>query len=131
MGIEFNSDEAFVLAEQVERKAADFYRNAASSNFSTQLQDLFHKLAIMEDDHSQVFAALRDSPHFRDILSPANFAGNVWPLLANSMIDELDQAMAMLFKNCDTPEDVLHAAMNFERDTIVFFLTLREMLEGP
>ena len=57
MGMPFNADEVFEMAEQIERNGAKFYR-AAAKKFPS-LRDVLLELAAMEDDHEKTFAAMR------------------------------------------------------------------------
>ena len=51
MAISFNIDEIFEMAEQIERNAASFYREAAKRAFDGTVQKKFIDLASMEDGH--------------------------------------------------------------------------------
>ena len=56
--INFNADEIFEMAEQIERNGAKFYRKAAES-IDSKSRDLLLGLAAMEDEHQKTFAAMR------------------------------------------------------------------------
>jgi rubrerythrin len=51
--LQFNADEIFIMAEQIERNGALFYRAAAKNNSSAN--DLLLSLAEMEDEHLVIF----------------------------------------------------------------------------
>jgi len=57
--LQFNLDEIFELAEQIERNGARFYRRAAEILVDEQAVRLLTDLAAMEDEHEQTFQSLR------------------------------------------------------------------------
>ena len=59
MGIDFNADEVFEIAEQIERNGAKFYRSIAEKINDTNKKQLLANLAKMEDEHEQIFNRLR------------------------------------------------------------------------
>ncbi|EMR75029.1 Rubrerythrin [Thermoplasmatales archaeon SCGC AB-540-F20] len=60
MGIDFNADEVFEIAEQIERKRCKiFYRSVAEKVADSNKKQLLSDLAEMEDEHEQTFKNLR------------------------------------------------------------------------
>ena len=59
MGITFNADEIFEMAEQIERNGAKFYRKAAESMSDESVASLFIEFASMEVEHEKTFANMR------------------------------------------------------------------------
>jgi hypothetical protein len=62
MGIEINADEVFEMAEQIERGASTFYRQAAHAAPDPACRKVLLYLASMEADHEQVFASIKAHP---------------------------------------------------------------------
>ena len=58
MGFEFNADEIFKIAEQIEINGAKFYRSAADNIIEPEKKKLLIHLAEMEDEHIQTFKKL-------------------------------------------------------------------------
>jgi len=56
--INFNADEVFEMAEQIEHNGGRFYRAAAESA-GDDMKPLLIKLAEMEDEHERTFADMR------------------------------------------------------------------------
>ena len=56
MGITFNADEIFTMAEEIERNGAKFYRKAAKGN--AEGKDMLEQLAKMEDQHLATFSSM-------------------------------------------------------------------------
>ena len=59
MSIDFNADEIFQMAEQIERNGSAFYRRAASTATASGTAQRFLQLAAMEDEHEKIFARMR------------------------------------------------------------------------
>ena len=59
MSYDFNADEIFEMAEQIERNGEEFYRKMAESISDAQVSQLFLDLAAMEAEHEKVFASMR------------------------------------------------------------------------
>ena len=59
MGIDFNADEVFEIAEQIERNGVKFYKSAAEKIQDEDKKKLLNDLAEMEVEHEQTFKALR------------------------------------------------------------------------
>ncbi len=129
MSVEFNADEAFELAQQVEKRAMEFYLQAAESCEQKSLADIYLELSAMEAQHEMVFAAMKDMP-LMFIAPPVKqeVAGQYWPVLAGSMIADVSIELPRMFQNKRTPQDILKTAMAFERDTVVFLVGIKEML---
>lgn len=131
MGIEFTAEDAFRLAEEVERRGYSFYLQAADACDDPVCGKVFADLAEMERDHEQVFQALREStgsPSLAEQPHPDRY----WPAVAEWMVNDLGQQMTQMFQTHSTPMEILKAAMDFERDSIVFILGVKEMMaSGP
>ena len=56
--INFDADEIFEMAEQIEHNGAKFYRKAAEP-IAGGNRDLLLRLAVMEDEHERTFAGMR------------------------------------------------------------------------
>ena len=59
MSIDFNADEVFEIAEQIERNGAKFYRTAAENIDKPENKKFLLDLAEMEDEHEQTFKQMR------------------------------------------------------------------------
>ncbi len=59
MSYDFNADEIFEMAEQIERNGAKFYRRMAENVSDISIPQLFLDLAAMEDEHEKTFASIR------------------------------------------------------------------------
>lgn len=124
MSYDFNADDIFEIAEQLERNGSKFYKNAAAGISDTASKTFLLKLAEMEVDHEKTFKTLRAS------------------LTANektpTVFDPQDEAVLYLRALADTRvffektisytsmKEILKAAIEAEKDSIVFYLGMKE-----
>jgi len=128
MAIPFSADEVFEMAEQIERNGAKFYRTAAEK--FPDIAPLFLDLARMEDEHQKTFAALRvelsgaelDTP----VYDPDGEVQMYLRVMADGNVFDLKTDPAQQLAETKTPEDVLKMAMRAERDSIAFYVGLKE-----
>jgi rubrerythrin len=128
MGMPFNADEVFEMAEQIERNGARFYR-AAAEKFP-EVNQLLLELAAMEDKHEKTFAAMRAELSGTEAEPPVFDPDDQAQLYLQAMADEhifnLKSDPANQLGNLDTPDEVLKTAMGLERDSIAFYAGLKE-----
>ena len=59
MGITFNADEIFEIAETIERNGAKFYNEAAANTTEPATKQMLLDMAVMEDGHLKTFQEMR------------------------------------------------------------------------
>ncbi len=128
MGMPFNADEVFEMAEQIERNGARFYR-AAAKKFSG-LQQLLSDLAAMEDEHEKTFAAMRSELSGTEVeppvFDPDGQAQMYLRVMADEHVVNVKTDLAEQLANKEKTEDVLKMAIGLEKDSIVFYVGLKE-----
>lgn len=132
MSILFNAGDVFDIAIQIERNGAAFYRKAAELAADAGSRTELQELAAMEDGHEIVFSELRrqlveaEDPGdwFEQGGDEAQYLEN---FAAGRVFDMTRDATAWLMPS--TPlKDVLRFALERERDSIVFFVGIREVV---
>jgi rubrerythrin len=134
LDINLTAQEVFVLAQKIEKKAEQFYLQAAGAAGDPITQQLFLSLAVMEKLHAQVFDGMGAPGGDKRLEATAPVKDKyreIWPMLAGTMIQDIDKELPKFFKGRHSSEDIIRAAMDFERDTIVLFYGIREMMSGP
>jgi rubrerythrin len=128
MGMPFNADEVFEMAEQIERNGARFYR-AAAEKFS-EVGQLLLELAAMEDQHEKTFKGMREELSGTEaeppVFDPDGQAQLYLQAMANEHIFNIKSDPVSQLGNLDTPDEVLKMAMGLERDSIAFYAGLKE-----
>ena len=124
MGYDFNADDIFEMAVQLERNGAKFYRDAAKTISDPQAQAMLLGLAQMEDEHQSTFAAMRAeltaSEKGATVFDPKNEAVLYLRALADTRV--------FFEKTIDTTsmKDILKAAIEAEKDSILFYMVMKE-----
>ena len=128
MSMPFNADEVFEMAEQIERNGAKFYRGAAKK--FPQVSDLLLDLAAMEDEHEKTFKAMRaelsDSEVDPPVFDPDGQAQMYLQVMADNHVFDVNVDPVDLIAKNETPKDVLTMAVGMEKDSIAFYVGLRE-----
>ena len=128
MGMPFNADEIFEMAKEIERNGAKFYRVAATKfkDFSS----VFNDLAEMEDQHLKTFtsmqAQLDSSEQESPVFDPDDQVQMYLRVMADGHIFDTRSDPVKLLTNLKTPADVLKMAVGLEKDSIAFYVGLRE-----
>ena len=128
MMYDFNADDIFEMAEQLERNGAKFYRSAAGVVEGARNRELLTKLAAMEDEHEKTFKKMRSE------LSVAEKAPTVFDPNDEAVLYLRALADTRVFydKQIDTSslEEILKDAITAEKDSIVFYVGMREAVPG-
>jgi rubrerythrin len=125
MANKLNAFEILEIAEQMERNAVSFYREAARFFDEPKLHKLMFELADWEKEHEETFAKMR-----REVSEELNPLEDFDPyeyMPANPQV--LDGLALSVFKpnpmgeitGKETKEQLLRKALKKEEDTIVFF----------
>jgi rubrerythrin len=128
MSMPFNADEVFEMAEQIERNGSKFYR-AAAEKFPA-VRDILLSLAAMEDEHEKTFANMRaelSGTEAEELLfDPDGQAQMYLRVMADGHVFDVKTNPVEQLATKNTPEDVLKMAIGIERDSIDFYVGLKE-----
>ena len=126
MSTDFNADEVFEVAEQIERNGANFYRTAAENIPDENNRKLLLDLARMEDDHEQTFKTLRNEL-VTDVKEVTTFDPNGE---AEDYLRSLADTRVFYEKQIDTTsfKEILKSAITAEKDSIVFYLGMKDVV---
>jgi len=132
MAFKFNADEVFEIAEEIERNGARFYRKAAENAENLQLKKTLTDLAEMEVEHEQTFRKLRAQSvqeEWKDIpFDEDGQAGMYLRALADGKVFDVKVDPVKELEGCRNTEDVLHAAIRLEKESVVFYTGMQEMV---
>ena len=126
MRYDFTADDVFEMAEQLERNGAKFYQDAAATIEGEEAKQLLVKLADMEIDHEKTFKQMRSD------LAAAEKQSTVFDPEGEAILYLRALADTRVFfqKEIDTTsmKEILKAAIEAEKDSIVFYLGMKEMV---
>jgi len=123
MRYDFNADEIFEMAEQMERNGEKFYKSAAATIDDEAHKKLLLELAAMEVDHEKTFKAMRSDLKAAEksatVFDPEGEAA----LYLRALVD----TRVFFEKEIDVSsmEKILKAAIEAEKDSIVFYLGMK------
>ena len=134
LSITFNFDEVFEMAEQIERDGARFYRSAAGKLSDLTARDKLLELATMEDEHEKTFAALRSElktgVRMESTFDPDNQAALYLRAMADGKVFDIKKDPSNVLSEVKTLEEILHIAIGLEKDSIVFYMSIKDMVPG-
>ena len=128
--LQFNANEVFTMAKQIELNGAAFYRAAAERLPASA--DLLTRLAMMEDSHYQTFSQLHATVTGRELepleSDPENQGAAFAKLLASENVFDFRKSPEQLLANSATLVDVLKTAIGLEKESVIFYLGIKEMM---
>jgi len=122
----FNADEIFEMAEEIERNGGRFYRQAADCA-DDDAKPLLLDLAAMEDDHEKTFASMRAelaSGEKKTVtFDPEDQAGQYLQAMADGKVFSGDPCD--LLTGGRSIVEVLDIAIGLEKDSIIFYQCMK------
>jgi rubrerythrin len=132
MTIPPTADEIFEMAEQIERNGARFYRRAAQGFTDSRAGRQLLDLAAMEDQHEKVFAAMRTEllQSEREPRAPDPYGEAILYVrgMADGHVFDVRKDPSERLTGKETMEDILKTAIGLEKDSIVFYLGIKEIV---
>jgi rubrerythrin len=124
MSYDFNADEIFEMAEQMERNGAKFYRDAAETAADSANKELLTGLSKMEEAHEKMFKSLRAELTAAEKASTVFDPSGEAALYLRALVD----SRVFFKKEIDVTSmvEILKSAIEAEKDSIVFYLGMKE-----
>jgi rubrerythrin len=126
----FTAGEAMEMAMEIERNGEAFYSAVAAQHPDGEIKALFDDLALQEQAHFRLFQRMRDEvqPSAEPIPYEADeYKAYLQVALDSALFHGPDKALAAVDAAQD-PETAIRVAMGFEKDTLLFFYDVREMV---
>lgn len=132
MILQFNADEIFAMAQQLELNANAFYKRAASMATSAGTAALLEELAKWELTHFDAFAELRKQlgSEMKEemVFDPEHETGLYLKAIADGHVFDMRKDVKDILKGGESMEEILKIALKMEKDSIIFYLGLKEMV---
>ena len=133
MANEFNAFEVLTMAERIEINAQNFYHLASKMMDNPDISELFSNLASWEKEHESLFTEMKSGLSEGEMASTAIDPYNELMLYISVMADEHvfvrnDLDPASVIGDRSTPEDIIDLAIEFEKESILFFLALKRLM---
>jgi rubrerythrin len=116
-------------AMEIEKNGKAFYDAAGAKSADPEVRALFEDLAVQEQGHYEVFRKMlgASSAAGPSTLDHDAYQAYLQVALNKALFAGPDKALA-LAENAEDRESALQAAIGFEKDTLLFFYDLRDMV---
>lgn len=132
MGITFNANEIFEMAEEMERNGAKFYRKAAENASDKETKQMLLDMADMEDGHLKTFEKMREQLSGQEkgwtVFDPDNQSVLYLQAMADARGYEGKITPMKELTGSETPKEILETALNSEKESVVFYFGLKELV---
>lgn len=126
MSFDFNADEVFKIAEEIEKNGEKFYRSAAESISEPDKKNILLHLAEMEKDHELLFKKMHEELSVEEKMmttyDPDDLGAKYLKALADTRV--------FYEKTIESTElfEIYKTAITAEKDSIVFYLGMKEVV---
>ena len=132
MSYDFNAEEVFEMAIQIEANAAAFYRKAAELQEEMADKEFLEKIARMEDRHKIGFeemkAQVSDLEKSKTIFDPNEELYLYLKAMADAHGGEGNPDVANQLTGDETMAQVVETAIGLEKESILFYLGLKDIV---
>ena len=132
MSIYFNADEIFQMGIEIETNGKKFYETVAKNVSNDTVRNFFSDLARWESEHIDLFdklkEALPESAKRGDLFDPNQELQLYIKATAESHVFIKNKDIVGLASRCKTPGEALDLAITFEKDSIVFYTTMKKLV---
>ncbi len=131
MGVTFNADEIFEMAEEIERNGAKFYREATEKASDKETKQMLLDMAAMEDGHLKTFQEMRKQLTAEEramVFDPDNEAALYLQTMADARGTEGKVNPLQKLAGSETMKDILEIAVNSEKNSVVFYTCLKSLV---
>lgn len=126
----FNAGEVFDVAAGIEKNGVAFYEKAQEAIDDPDVKSLFKALAGDGSEHKRRFEEIKAElpEEFRrpTVSDPDNELDMYIGMLADQHVFSSDKNIAQELASVKTVSDALHMALRFEKDSVIFYLSLQE-----
>jgi len=124
--------EVIEMAIATERSGQAFYQNASKLARENSLKELFQYLAEEEEKHLKTFQNLYNTLKEKPEITPYNWeeAKLYLEALVDSKFFASPEKAINLAKEAKDELEVIYAAIEFEKDTLLFFYQILEMIKS-
>ena len=132
MAITFNADEIFEMAEEIERNAAGFYRQASQRVTDEKTRQMFLDMAAMEAGHLETFQEMRkeltEGEKAETVFDPDNEAALYLQTMADSRGIEGKKSRTEKLTGSESVIEIIEIAMDSEKESVVFYTGLKGLV---
>jgi rubrerythrin len=124
------ADEVFGIGIEIEKNGFAFYQAASSTSAGSSIKKLLGELAAWEKNHVALFTELKKNlpaaARNENLYDPGDEIGMYLKATADQHVFIRNSDMNALAAKCKTPQEILAMALTFEKDSVVFYASVRE-----
>jgi len=126
----FRATDVIELALELEKNGEAYYRAVAAKVESQEVRVLFEELAQQEVYHYQTFQQLAQTAWDKPLMAPdqwQDYLGYLQATVQSAFFEGQDKSLALAEK-VESEEEAIRMAMDFEKETLLFFHDLRDLV---
>jgi rubrerythrin len=131
MATTFAADEVFEIAEEIERNAAEFYREAAKRSSNEDIKNFLLDMSVVENKHLSAFQNMREKLAEEEGLSifdPLGRSAMYLQALADVRCWEGRKNPLEILTGNETVKELIDIAIEAEKEMVVFYVGLKDLV---
>lgn len=132
MTYDFNAEEVFEMAVQIEKNGAAFYRKAASLQKNKADKEFLESIARMEDRHQAGFEEMKitlsDMEKSQTVFDPQEELFLYLKAMVDAHGGEGSPDVANQLTGEETMAQVIETAIGLEKESILFYIGLKDIV---
>jgi len=131
MVMTFTADEIYEIAEQIERNAAEFYRESAERCPNQDIKNMLLDMSEAESDHLRTFQNMREKLTEEaglSIFDPFGRSAEYLQAIADARSWEGRINPTQALTGNETAKEIIQIAMESEKEMIVFYVGLKDLV---
>jgi len=133
MAIQFNADEIFEIAIQIEKNGYTFYNECAKKIKDQEIKDLLKMLAEAEEKHEAIFETMHKNFKSSNSFIESDDADDIrlqyLQAVASGYVFDLNFNPVENISPDIKIDEILKFALDREKDAVVFFVSMKEMVK--
>jgi rubrerythrin len=130
----FNAAEVFKMAIDIEENGRKFYLRARESVEDSEVNSLFEELAQQEVEHKKRFEALKaqlpEAVASNTVWDPDNEMDQYLRVMADEHVFVRSEDTEKELSRIKDVKDALKLAIEFEKDSVIFFLGIQDAVDA-
>lgn len=131
MVITYTADEIFEMAEESERNAAEFYREAAERSSNEETRKLLLDMSATEIEHLETFQNMREklvAEEGMSIFDPLGRSTMFLQAMADARTWEGRVNPTRELSGNETAKEIVEIALEAEKEMVVFYVGLKDLV---
>jgi len=131
MVMTFTADEIYEIAEEIERNAAEFYREAAERCPNEDIKKLLLDMSETENEHLKTFQNMREKLAEEvglSIFDPFGRSAEYLQAIADARSWEGRINPMQALTGNETAKEIIEFAMESEKEMVVFYVGLKDLV---